>query len=267
MIMNLDVVNRPIYDMINKYMTKQGFYIEKDKQILLVSKINTAGNRERLYMDYQQYSIAFLNPPEGAIPQEGALFPEDDYPVEVGLEVYFSQCFDGEGELNSVTSHVSDVQAAQGETLFSIEPAPPQTQLPYPVFAKVRDVVQLMGIFSPVLNTFVHIQAFDEETRKRQIAVENGNFKGFEGGNRGGGPRSIRIIGEGIDRTYSLKYCMGDKRVQPHHDDDYNKGQTRLYQAALNRFVELYNNLDNQDRIIPENFYFDCYTNSRYFAE
>lgn len=242
-----------------------------DKQLLLVDKINEAGNNERLYMDYKKYNIAFLSPPKETIQQKGALFPEDDLPVENGLEVYFSQCSQKEGEPNSYTGTIVDVQnSKEGETIFSITPPPPQTAvLPYPVFAKVKDAIQLMGIFSPLLNGFVHIQSFNEEVRKTPIIVTNENFKGHEGGNRGSGPRYIRITGEGIDKTYQLKYCIDGKTLNPHQDNNYdeNKNKPQLYLAALDRFVKLYKSPDNENKEIPNRFEFRGYKNSDYLAE
>jgi hypothetical protein len=215
-------------------------------------------------MDFKKHDIVFLNPPEEADPQDGALFPEPEYdmPVDVGLEVYFSQCAIEEGQPNSYTGTVSDVQDSEGETIFYVEPSPPPTELPYPIFAKVQDVVQLMGIFSPKLKTFVHIQSFDEETRSKPLTVKKDDFTGGKIGRQGNGPRSIRITGGGVDVIYKLKYCIDGKRLQPHHDPDYNKNQTELYQAALDKFVSLYNPKNGT----MKTFEFTCYKNN-YVAE
>ena len=149
---------------------------------------------------------------------------------------------------------ICDVKSTEEEVSFSFDPAPVRTDIPCPLFVRVKEVALLIGIFSPEKNRFIHIHELSSETRTPPVIVSNGKFKGTEVGRRGSGPRAIHITAPDVKLEYDLKFQRDGKWWNPHHDGDYNKkgNQALLYQAALDAFVEGK----------PEgNFIFTCYGN------
>lgn len=91
--------------------------------------------------------------------------PETDIPAEDNLEAYFIRYSPDQQEAIVTEGLISDVKSTHEEVSFLFEPIPGQIDTPYPLFVRVNEAVQLIGIFSPIKNRFIHIHEFSSETR------------------------------------------------------------------------------------------------------
>lgn len=246
-----------------------------EEKVGLVTPI--PNSNESVYKKYSDYGVALLQSlPSTAAPRAAA-----EVSITEGLSVYYASFSEENEVIMCHKGRISSIKENEQEVkVFTIDGPQASHYRGSPVFTydKVKQLLHLIGFisFKPKegihsIGEAIHIGIFNkvdpdredvelgEERGGKRIKVSHEGFSGQEIGT-GKGPRSILITGNAISVTYTISFINGDEELNPHHDQKYNNGgQPKLYQKALEVFVDSYR-ANNQQ--IQNQINFRCYKNS-----
>ncbi len=252
---------------IAAYVSERGFYIlDQDQRELLVCQCENKKKMGDLYSENEDAGIAFVDSNQ-ARTVEPIPLSDREVVIEDGVDLFFAGYDPEKKEVRLYSGHAFAVNEQEGYPVaFSIDNDEFLNHPACPVFTRENSAgdLSLVGVISGPLKQVVHIYNLmvTERGAVTGARVQYGQYKGLETGQRGRGPRSILIKGEGLPNgeiEYKLEFFSNshNKYFNPHHDQtgySANKGKDKpkLYQTALEGLV-------NAD--FPEELIFDCYGN------